>query len=258
MRFRLTLTIDKHAFGSALPLNYQYECSAVIYKILSKSDEAFSTWLHDNGFTSDKKRFKLFTFSRLQAERYRIEGGLLRILSDTVEWHITFLPERSTQEFIQGLFTEQEFELGTQKAKIKCRVQSVEMVAPPMMQETMRFETLSPICIPLKREDGSVEYIAPDHPTAAALIRQNVLDKYRAFTGEEFAAKEFAFDIKTLTPPKSALITVKSGTPEETRVKGFLCRMAVTAPAPLMHVMYNCGIGAKGSLGFGMIEQWRS
>jgi CRISPR/Cas system endoribonuclease Cas6 (RAMP superfamily) len=42
MRFKITLNIDKRECGDKLPFNYQYECSAVIYKILSKSDSKFS------------------------------------------------------------------------------------------------------------------------------------------------------------------------------------------------------------------------
>ena len=49
MRFRLVLEVDR-AQGDLLPLNYQYEQSAVIYKILSRSDRDYSSWLHDNGF----------------------------------------------------------------------------------------------------------------------------------------------------------------------------------------------------------------
>jgi CRISPR-associated endoribonuclease Cas6 len=34
MRFKLTLTVRKQTFGNVLPINYQYEQSAVIYRIL--------------------------------------------------------------------------------------------------------------------------------------------------------------------------------------------------------------------------------
>lgn len=64
MRFNLTLNIDKRLHNSLLPLNYQYECSALIYKILFNANQDYATWLHQNGFKADKKQFKLFTFSR--------------------------------------------------------------------------------------------------------------------------------------------------------------------------------------------------
>ena len=38
MRFKLILEINKRAFGNKLPINYQYEQSAAIYKILSGAD----------------------------------------------------------------------------------------------------------------------------------------------------------------------------------------------------------------------------
>ena len=49
MRFKLTLQVQPHALGRELPLNYSYECSAAIYRILSRSDENYSLWLHENG-----------------------------------------------------------------------------------------------------------------------------------------------------------------------------------------------------------------
>lgn len=255
MRFKLTLSIDKSAYGSRLPFNYQYEQSAVIYKILSQSDAAFAEWLHDNGFNADRKQFKLFVFSRLQIESFRVEKNRLNILSDTVDWHISFLPERSTREFVQGLFREQSFELGNREAKIKCRVQSIEMSPPPSFNETMKFKTLSPICIALNKEDGTIEYIAPDHPEAIRLLRQNLLDKYCSFYGKQLSIIDFPFSVKPLSKPKSALITVKAATPQETKVRGFMCDIAVTAPVELMSTLYESGLGSKNSLGFGMLEE---
>ena len=45
MRFKLILEVNKRAFGGMLPINYQYEQSAAIYKILSGADEAYASWL---------------------------------------------------------------------------------------------------------------------------------------------------------------------------------------------------------------------
>jgi len=255
MRFKLYLSIDKHAFGDRLPFNYQYELSAVIYKILASADQAFAQWLHDNGFTADKKIFKLFSFSRLQIPQYRTEGRFLKILSDTAEWYLSFLPERSTQDFIQGVFREQQFELGNRQARIRCRVQSIEMLPLPQFTEHMSFRTLSPMCLTLKRENGTDEYVAPDHPMAKELIRQNLLDKYKASTGNDFADKNFAFDFAITNQPRSSLITIKADTPQESKIRAFSCDFQLTAPVELMKICYDCGIGSKNSLGFGMVGE---
>ncbi|MDO5665193.1 MAG: CRISPR-associated endoribonuclease Cas6 [Bacteroidia bacterium] len=251
MRFKLTLQIDKTSFGCKIPINYNYEISSLVYRVLSKSDDAFSHWLHENGFQKGNKRFKLFTFSRLQIPQYRIENECIRILSDTVDWQISFLPDRSTQEFIRGVFQNQTFELGTRVANVRFHVREVSVMPPPIFAETMVFETLSPICISLRRKNGKVDYISPDHPEAQSLIRKNLLNKYFVFHGKEYDS-EFNFNFEVLSKPKSVLVTIKSGTPQETRVRGFMCRFRMTAPEELMRVMYEAGAGEKGSVGFGM------
>ena len=73
MRFKLILEVNKRVFGGMLPINYQYEQSAAIYKILSGADEAYASWLHDNGFRLESgKTFKLFIYSRFKIENFRI------------------------------------------------------------------------------------------------------------------------------------------------------------------------------------------
>lgn len=50
MRFKLQLEVNKNVFGNRLPINYQYEQSAVIYRILARADKDYATWLHENVF----------------------------------------------------------------------------------------------------------------------------------------------------------------------------------------------------------------
>ena len=57
MKFKITLNINrKH--GDLLPFNYQYEQSAVIYRILAQADTQYASWLHENGYQlNGSKRF---------------------------------------------------------------------------------------------------------------------------------------------------------------------------------------------------------
>lgn len=255
MRFKLTLNVDKQAFGKRLPLNYPYAASALIYRILASSGSGFSEWLHENGYRAEKKTFKLFTFSRLQIPQYLIEGAFIQVLSDTVTWYISFLPERGTQEFIRGLFKKQVFELGDRDANIRFYVQSIETVPAPLFQETMSFETLSPICIVLKRGEGKEQYISPDHPDAPGLVKRNLLSKYNAFKGEDYSPDNFPFDLKTRTYPKSVLVAIKQGTLQESKIRGYMCHFSLTAPLELMKIAYDAGLGSKNSQGFGFLKE---
>ena len=56
MRFKLQLEVNKRAFGNRLPINYQYEQSSAIYRILARADKDYATWLHENGLRIRKMK----------------------------------------------------------------------------------------------------------------------------------------------------------------------------------------------------------
>jgi len=126
------------------------------------------------------------------------------------------------------------------------------MLPPPEFKETMTLKTLSPICLTLKRDNGSDEYISPTHQMALPLIKQNLLDKYKAFQGKGFPDSDF--DFKVINEPRSSLITIKADTPQESKVRGYSCIFQLTAPIELMKIAYDGGVGSKNSMGFGMVE----
>ena len=71
MKFKITLNINRE-HGNLLPFNYQYEQSAVIYRILAQADTQYASWLHENGYQlNGSKRFKLFCYSPFIFERVR-------------------------------------------------------------------------------------------------------------------------------------------------------------------------------------------
>ncbi|WP_321437024.1 CRISPR-associated endoribonuclease Cas6 [uncultured Bacteroides sp.] len=255
MQFKIILNTEKHAFGNALPLNYQYELSAVIYKILSSASEEYASWLHDNGFTLDGKRFKLFTYSRLFIPSYAIDKKRARIIinSDAVEWYVSFLPEESTEKFVQGVFMNQTFQLGNQSDLVQFHVQSIEVLPAPQFEDEMIFETLSPICISQHEDSGKTSYLSPSDEWAEESILSSLLNRYQAFYGIPYAgAQDFRFNV--LNTPKSVLITFKANTPEETKVRGYMCRFKIKADKELMKIMYESGVGMKGSQGWGMVK----
>ena len=256
MRFELRLEVNKQAFGNVLPINYQYEQSAVIYRILSRASEEYAAWLHENGFQLENgKRFKLFTYSRLKIEKRQIleKEERIRIFSGSVEWQISFLPERSTEKFIQGLFANQVFEIGDKKSVVQFRVQKVEVLPPPDFSKEMGFSTMSPICLKQSRDDKSIEYISPSHENARTAMLTGLLSRYQAFYGKPYDGELF-FDFKLLSAPKSVLVKIKADTEEETKVKAYMCRFSVKAPKALMQILYESGLGEECSQGFGCVR----
>ena len=256
MRFRLVLDVNRHAFGSRLPINYQYEQSAAIYRILSSADESYAEWLHDNGFRLESgKTFKLFTYSRFKIDEYRVlrSKERLQTLSDTVEWQISFLPEKSTENFIQGLFQDKVFEIGDAKSVVQFIVRSVEVMPEPDYSGKMVFATMSPICLKFHRSDGRTDYLSPLDVRAPFLLFNGLFDKYKLFYGKDCPYAMPECRLKVLDEPKSVLVKIKAGMPEETRIRGFMCKLEMEAPIELMRLMYEGGVGVLYSHGFGCL-----
>ena len=151
MRFKITLQTNRQ-YGNLLPFNYQYEQSAVIYRILAQADMQYSSWLHENGYLlHEAKRFKLFCYSPFIFEKVKPlpEAGCLDIIGEKAVWYISFIPEKSTLEFIQGIFAHQSFSIGNKKYQVAFDVVGVEAIPMPQLSEEMTFVALSPICVKL-------------------------------------------------------------------------------------------------------------
>ena len=254
MRFKLTLLFDFKPFGNILPANYQYELSGWIYHTLANGDAEYSEWLHQNGYTKDKKQFRMFTFSHLQIAKLRMEGDRLVLLSDQATLYLSFLPERATEEFIKGIFVSQVFALGDRHSRVQCNVQSIELVAPPKFMPTMTFQTLSPMVISGRLENGNVTYLSPEEPDTARVLSETLRTKYLAYYGKAFD-EPFEPEFKLLSPVKRKKITIKADTPQQTYIVGYMGRFSVQLPEELMRMMYETGVGEKGSMGFGMVEK---
>ncbi|MBR4265761.1 MAG: CRISPR-associated endoribonuclease Cas6 [Bacteroidales bacterium] len=260
MRFIITLRVNAHRFGRLLPLNYQYEMSAAIYKTLSSGNEDFAAWLHNNGFqTEEGKQFKLFTFSRFNVPSFRIlrQSNQMELKSEYVQWQISFWPENSTEKFIEGIFQDRVFEIGNRESKVQFEVANIEILPPPEFQETMCYNALSPISVSFRDESGRDNYPgAPQDFAQAEWVRErllvNLLDKYSAFYGENFPRESF-LDFSVMSEPKSSLVTIKAGTPQETRVRGFMCRFALRTAPELQRIAYEAGLGELNSQGFGCL-----
>lgn len=259
MRFKIVLQTQPEIIGCELPINYQYPLQAAIYRILAQSDLSFSTWLHENGYELHRsKRFKLFTFSNLIIPQYGInkERERLVIKSDLVTLFISFLPEKSTQRFIQGLFQKQSIQIADYLSGVQFIVREIQGMSPLDYYPDMIFKTLSPVCVSCRNDHGRMDYLAPTDPRYELGILTGLLARYDAIHGHPYKGDPYCH-IELLNEPKSTLVRIKAGTRDETRVRGYRYQFKIDLPNELMHIAYESGLGEKGSMGFGMIENVR-
>jgi CRISPR-associated endoribonuclease Cas6 len=262
MRLKLTLTVDRRL--NTLPLNYQYPVSSWIYKTIHASNSDFSRWLHQQGYTLENKRFKLFTFSDIFIRpRWKRFGDRIAIYSGRSELQLSFYVDEAVEHFIIGLFQNQRFSLGDRRSKAGFEVQTVERLADPEFTPEMSFRTLSPICLSRTISDKNhAEYIYPHDSDYPVYFFDNLLYKYMAVTEEEISFETVKaemqqrqpFTLEVLDDPVSRLIKIRADTPQETSVRGYFYRFKITAPVELLELGYHAGFGEKNSTGFGFCD----
>ena len=254
MRFNLNLSlIDRNR--NVLPVNYQYELSAWIYKVINHSDPVFADWLHNRGFSNDNKQFRLFTFSNLIVPQYGIIGDRLIIKSDHVGLIISTLPEETIQHFVAGVFRDREFTLGDRISSAGFRINSIEAMPPPVFTDEMSFRSLSPIFVSDKVEGQKyAQYLAPDYDGYTQLLINNLREKLKVYSGAEQLFCEHDGGMKLLTRPGQKGITIKAGTPQQSKLVGYRYNFKIKADAALLRMGYYTGFGEKNSLGFGCCE----
>jgi len=255
MRFKLTLNIEHQVYGNKLPINYQYELSAWIYRIISQGDRQYAEWLHQNGFSDEKfRKFKLFVFSNLYSPGIKYDKDRLILNSDKASFYLSLLPEKSTEAFIKGIFCEQAFSLGDSISRVQLNVQQIELIPPPDFSDNFVFKTSSPVVVATQEDrDHHPQYLSPDENDYGQMVINNLKEKYKSFYHKPFEGDEnFAFEL--LSPARSKLIKIKAGTKEETRVRGFVFTFRLQADHDLLKVMHEAGLGEKNAQGFGCVE----
>jgi CRISPR-associated endoribonuclease Cas6 len=262
MRFSITFRLTGNA--RLLPINYQYELSAWIYKVLNLGDASFSAWLHNQGYDFKGRHYKLFTFSRLQVPQFKIQQDRLHILSESVSVLLSFYTPVSAETFITGLFRQQQFRLGDEKSQVAFEVTNISAEPGPEFNGKARFRLLSPVCVSTSRlQNGKAMplYLAPETTEFKKILSENLLHKYTAGglgkVGIHPAITEAGIQLHLLNTPVSKLITIKANTPQQTKVRGYLFDFELQAPTAFLEAGYYAGFGEKNSLGFGCAEVLR-
>ncbi|MCX7884915.1 MAG: CRISPR-associated endoribonuclease Cas6 [Caloramator sp.] len=250
MRIKITMESQKEQI---IDINYNYYLSSLIYSYLKKSNEEYSSFLHDEGYKSQSRAYKMFTFSKLFPEKYEIEGKSLKI-DGKVTWYVSSPMREFLMYFVDCLASSTEIKIGNGKF----RALNLEVVPPPIFKENMEFTCLSPVAIStayltddlkLKKIDLYLE-----DKKFCENIRANIISKYSIIHGKEPDNKEFNVEfIDVEKHRKGKLITYK----DDIKIKGYLAPMVIRGNTELIQTAYECGLGDRNSLGFGMIKERR-
>ncbi len=260
---RLKLTLRPARMPVIIPINYSHLLAAAIYKILGQASEPFASFLHEQGYAALSGRLlKMFTFSKLlnSFARPRKTDNLVQLFSPKDDWTLYVgspMTDDFVQNFVLGLFEATEFAIGAHGLRATFKVEQVEALAPPDFAQSMRFSTLSPISVSTMIEkDGkmSPRYLLPEDADLSVALKNNLVQKHQIIYGRVPADDTFTLTFEKHDRPKTKLITLKEGRPDETKRRGFESHFTLTGSPELLQTAWECGLGEAGSMGFGMLE----
>jgi len=246
---RIALKLAPAGGSLELPIHYNHLIQAMIYRSL---DGALAEWFHDEGYSYGKRRFKLFTFSRLLSHNRRYDAQKKTItFIGSLELKIGSVDVKLLESLAVHLVRQREVQLrGT-----PCHFASVEVEMPVKTSGPVAVRTLSPIVVYSTLKDASgrkkTYYYNPWEREFQEKILENLRRKWAALHGsEEPPSMEGAY-IKPLRVSKRNEAIVKF---KGTVIKGWTGLYELSLPEPYFSLAYDAGLGSKNSQGFGMVE----
>ena len=225
-----------------LPLSYHHILQGFIYEIL-RSHPEYSEFLHDHGYMEENRPFRLFVFSLLEG-KYEIKAPKI-IFSENITLELRSPMNAFCDIFYLSLMHRERYFLNKQEVFLTGCVSTKRTIT----EESVTVRTLSPICLN-RTIDGKTLYLTPNDSDFSEYLNNNFLRKYQAATGTQ--------------PEGFISVEPVSVSDKDKYVTKFDNRIYVTAWKGLYRLhgspenltfLYDSGIGAKNSQGFGMIEQ---
>lgn len=257
MRFQLRLISPGNT--SIIPVNYQYPLSAAVYRIIAKGDTQYAAFLHEKGYG---KGFKLFTFSQISCP-FKIENDRMLLPGNEFRFQIAFHLPLAAENFVKGLFQQERIEIADKISKAGFTVKTVESLLNPLQQYkeneivNIQLKPLSPIVAGMQNEKGNYDFFNPADPRFAENLLYNWRNKIAACYDKNTAdAALLLAEVAAMKHPfKSRLLTIKAGTPAETKIRGWMnVGLKVTAEKRFAELLLNAGCGVYNSMGCGCVE----
>ena len=256
MRLWVQCRLDRQV---ACPVNHQHYLTGLVYRLLECSDADYARFLHEEGYglDADARRFKLFAFSGLRAQKRRIAGNTLWLGPGVVSWFVTSPVEDFLTHIATGLLSSGVLSVGPVEFPI---TQIETQAVPDFSAGAAHFTCLSPIvaAVPVEfNEKPGTRYLRPaeDGLAFSEAVRKNLVRKYQTLHEGQPPANandfELIFSADYLTSHRGGTKNIEF---KGIQIIGAQAPFRASGPAELLQTMWECGAGEKNSSGFGMIE----
>lgn len=244
---RLTIRFRPKNGTLILPINYEEVLQGFLYR--SIQDFELAHFLHNVGYAKEKRRFKMFTFSRLHGT-YRIHRHEKKIeFFEQVTWYVSSMVDSLIVDLARNYLLKEKFMLNGQPIHIEeATVKPLEIAEKSSYQIRM----LSPLTVYSTYENRYGEkrthFFSPYDLVFSDMVEKNFCNKFQAYFQEQPTERVTIKPIKVTE--KDKVVTTFKGF----RINAWNGTYEIQAPLSYLKFMYDVGIGAKNSQGFGMFE----
>ncbi len=230
--------------------SYNNILQGLIYQFLDKMD---ANWLHDNGFESGSRKFKLFTFSGIRekgkvnrrAKTFEFSNKISFYLSSPVDWIMT--------QFASNIIRARDLNFGGNTVS----VESISVMKNQAIDnDSITIWALTPIEVhsTLIKPDGKklTYYYNPFESDFGRLINDNLIKKWEAFYKKEAHG---SISIKPLySGSRNERIRYFVNNGRKTVIKGWVGKYELSGNRALLEFSLDAGLGSRSSQGFGFIK----
>ncbi len=246
MRLKLTFTSNKEVIK--LPVHYHHFIQGMLYRNLP---DPVSDFLHNIGFFYKKRQFKLFTFSKIFSKGFKIVKdeikGKIAIFNSPITLYISSAISDYPKEWAEKFIVKDKIFL----EKNELFLQQIEVLKPPEFKNFHIVKTLSPITVyrTFNKPDEKKyqQFYFPQNSEFSELLKENIRKKYEIITGRKL--QDFTFSI---TP--AGKVKIKKLKFKDTLIQGVEGIFKIKLEPEIFKAIYDAGLGAKNSQGFGMVE----
>lgn len=246
---RLHLTLQSKG-PVVLDTNYQQHVQGLIYHVLNSKE--MQEFLHNKGFDSDNRHFKLFTFSRINGRCQYHKDTRKLIFQPPINIIISSPWSQFIQHFANGILERQVLQI----ANNTLEVTEIKMDKTPAFkdQQVYKINMLSSVTMysTLEARNGSKKtyYYSPGEKEFGELISNNLVNKAKAFYREDWSQRAFNIEpVGSIDGRNQKIIIYKSFV-----IKGWMGNFLISGDPLMIKLAYEAGIGGKNSQGFGMFS----
>lgn len=244
---RIQLTLRPLEGNLVLPINYEEILQGLFYRSIQDVDLA--NFLHNKGFIKDKRQFKLFTYSRLYGKFVPHPDKKEIEFVDRIFWHVSSVLDELIIDLGQNFLQKEQVSINGQPVMIEETVVKKLQVEE---KDSYKIKMLSPLTVYQTYENAAGEkrthYFSPFDFPFSDMIEKNFANKYESYFNKKpnqpikIRPLKVTKKSKVVTSFKNTLINAWNGIYE------------LECPLEYLQFLYDTGLGAKNSQGFGMFE----